>query len=791
MQEIKTNNSLKYGLTLCADTRLSQVDFTNDQSWELSSSRGEPACLAFETTYGLRARSMRIFPRFHYKDQNICNPEDFYTPILIEKYFPNYIRINYFPIKGLEINADYWITGSQVAAGQLSFRNHLRTPLEIEMEWAVILNPISEGQRMSVQEINQIWTLSGDTGGLKPVFFVAGGAHPGTGSYPAMIFDLSIPSMDSRTHRWAIAALNTVEASFTAARNATNTHWEAQIARIELVNNRQIDIRTGNSKWDQVIKLSQTIAASLIMPPSNKLPGYSFVQSRQPDLGFSIRGDGSDYSPLWNGQTVFDSFYISQELLPYQFWLAENLIENFLAVQDENGRIDYKPGLSGQRSQLNATPLICTLAWRVSIYLNQAEYIQRVFPKLVKFFESWFSENSDSDRDGVPEWQHPFQTEIEDHPIFCYWVSETQGVAPGTVESPGLCSMLAEECSSLMNMARLLGDEEIFIRLESRHKQLINAIQESWDDESHQFQYRDRDTHRWNVGQVIQIQPEGGNFTIQQSYPEPVRLLLHFTRPGEGTRNLQVFIHGSAPSGGNRIERISPAQFRWNLEDGWTTSDRVYTYLEKIVVEGLQDSDKLSIRTVQLSNQIDISSFLPLWAKVSTPEQAKEIIKRHLTNPEAFWQINGLPNQPISQLNQGQSYIHLPWNALIGHGLLNYGYRAQAAALMEHNLDLLVKVIDTQGFFQKKYGATSSKGYGEKNALEGLVPLGLLLRIIGVKIISPWRVEVEGFNPFPWPVTVKYCGMTILRNKQKTTVVFPDGQALTANDERPCVIALE
>jgi hypothetical protein len=205
----------------------------------------------------------------------------------------------------------------------------------------------------------------------------------------------------------------------------------------------------------------------------------------------------------------------------------------------------------------------------------------------------------------------------------------------------------------------------------------------------------------------------------------------------------------------------------------------------------MQETDKLSIRTVDLESQTDVSVFLPLWAKVSTPEQAKKIIEKHLSNPNDFWQINGLPNQPPHQPEITQSYIHLPWNALIGHGLLNYGYRNLAATLIERNLDLLVKVVDSQGFFQKKYGIILSKAYGEKNALEGLVPIGLLLRIIGVRIISPWRVEVEGFNPFPWPVTVKYCGMTILRNKQKTTVVFPDGQALTANDERPCVIALE
>ncbi len=51
-------------LTLAADARLTTTDYTNDQIWELSLGGGEPAALALQTTYGLRAHWMRLFPRF-------------------------------------------------------------------------------------------------------------------------------------------------------------------------------------------------------------------------------------------------------------------------------------------------------------------------------------------------------------------------------------------------------------------------------------------------------------------------------------------------------------------------------------------------------------------------------------------------------------------------------------------------------------------------------------------------------------------------------------------------------
>ena len=51
-------------LTLAADFRLSTPDYSNDHIWDLELGGGDPSALALRTTYGLRARSMRIFPRF-------------------------------------------------------------------------------------------------------------------------------------------------------------------------------------------------------------------------------------------------------------------------------------------------------------------------------------------------------------------------------------------------------------------------------------------------------------------------------------------------------------------------------------------------------------------------------------------------------------------------------------------------------------------------------------------------------------------------------------------------------
>ena len=69
-------------LSLCiaADARLCQPNYSDDQTWELRLEGGEPASLAIETTYGLRARGMRIFPAFQIGEQYRLDPATFAGP---------------------------------------------------------------------------------------------------------------------------------------------------------------------------------------------------------------------------------------------------------------------------------------------------------------------------------------------------------------------------------------------------------------------------------------------------------------------------------------------------------------------------------------------------------------------------------------------------------------------------------------------------------------------------------------------------------------------------------------
>jgi hypothetical protein len=74
---------------------------------------------------------------------------------------------------------------------------------------------------------------------------------------------------------------------------------------------------------------------------------------------------------------------------------------------------------------------------------------------------------------------------------------------------------------------------------------------------------------------------------------------------------------------------------------------------------------------------------------------------------------------------------------------------------------------------------------GDKDYLWGVAPVALFLRAVGVRLISPRRVFLEGHNPFPWPVTVRWKGLSVTKDGSTTTVSFPSGHTLTLTDEAP------
>jgi hypothetical protein len=92
--------------------------------------------------------------------------------------------------------------------------------------------------------------------------------------------------------------------------------------------------------------------------------------------------------------------------------------------------------------------------------------------------------------------------------------------------------------------------------------------------------------------------------------------------------------------------------------------------------------------------------------------------------------------------------------------------------------------------FYQRYHAETGLGLGERNAVSGLAPVGLFLQVLGVQVFSPTRIYLEGKNPFPWPVTVQYKGLKVLRGLDRTEIKFPNGKSVIVDDPAACIVSL-
>lgn len=777
-------------LSLAADFRLGGVDYANDHIWELQCGLAEPAALSLHTTYGLRARSMCFFPRFREGGLNRLNPFEFPAPPRLRRFYPNFLALNFSPLSGIEVWMEIWIPESHAAAMRLSVINHSTAMRQIHLDLCGLLTPLN-GRPFSALGMQGVTVLSGQTADLVPVLFLTGGPQLGPGPYASLTVALDLGPGARRKLTCVQAACSTLEESFDLARQTAARPWDAERARIENLNAGQtVHIQTGDPDWDAALAFSQKEALRLFFPASNALPQPSFVLARNPDHGYSPRGDGSDYPPHWNGQPVLETFYLAG-LLPGAPELTTGLLMNFISTQDENGNIDCRPGLAGQRGRFLAAPLLACLAWRLHLRLGDNALLVSLYPRLLAFWRAWFTSAHDRDGDGFPEWDHPIQTGYEENPAFSTWYPWSQGAAVNTAESPALAALLAAEAENLIRMAEHLQQVEDIAELQARCRRLEAEVQTCWHARTAMFRNRDRDTHLSQGGKVIARLRGSGEVRPKLVFEQPVRLVIQVQAKGPGVSRPEVEIHEYVTRAGQGDEVLPHQAFGWHAIGLTATTQRVFRRLGRIKISGMGTKDRVLISTVNLSGE-DHTLFLPLWARLVDAQRAQTLIGRSLLDAGRFDRPFGVPACPVEPKPEAGAAclgVHLPWNQFIIESLLAWDFREEAARLYAHCLSAVIQNLKQRQGFAAAYHAETGAGLGEKNALTGLPSAGLFLEVLGVRFLSGGRVRLEGSNPFPWPVTVTYRGLTVRREADETQVTFGDGRTVTIRQKEACIVA--
>jgi putative isomerase len=103
------------------------------------------------------------------------------------------------------------------------------------------------------------------------------------------------------------------------------------------------------------------------------------------------------------------------------------------------------------------------------------------------------------------------------------------------------------------------------------------------------------------------------------------------------------------------------------------------------------------------------TNFVPLWAGMATPAEAKLTVDRHLLNPREFWSPYGIrtlaPGEPLYNPKSGywRGPIWVISNYLLMHGLMNYGYQKEAQQLAEETVHLLIHDLEASGGMNECY----------------------------------------------------------------------------------------
>jgi hypothetical protein len=267
-------------------------------------------------------------------------------------------------------------------------------------------------------------------------------------------------------------------------------------------------------------------------------------------------------------------------------------------------------------------------------------------------------------------------------------------------------------------------------------------------------------------------------------------LLIEVQNQSPTTTRPEIRIHEYATKPADEV--ISSGHYQWRNNGLIYTTQKTYSRLAKVVVKNLGDEDTVVISTLDFTSE-DHTLFMPLWAGIPDEQHAQIMIGRALLDAKRFHRPYGIPACPLLTQPEAESVsqsVHLLWNLFICEGLLKYGFRSDAARIVAHLMTAIVQDLKQNRAFHARYHAEKGTGIGERNALTGLAPVGLFLRVLGVQILSSTRVKLEGENPFPWDVTICYKGLKIIRGLKETKVIFANGKSMTVNDLTPCVVEM-
>ncbi|HLV36455.1 MAG TPA: GH116 family glycosyl hydrolase, partial [Spirillospora sp.] len=717
-------------LLLAADSRLRPTDYTDDQVWRLSVGTGESPALALQTTYGGRVGLASLIPLWVHDGRMIYETLAYARPPVLTGFAPGYLRLQATLTPQLALQAEYWAIDSHTIGGQFTISNARSALVHIRFDLFGHVGAQGKEQPLGIVPLSDgTHALQlGKVGNINPAALVEDGKADivsGQPTIPKIGRAFEIGGRKKVTFRWVHAGLPTVAESIAQAQHWLAQDWKPYFRQIHLAANFIPDIETGDLDLDATIATAFHQVLLAYLKPTSSLPYASIVAQREPGTGFSRRTDGADYPRAWNGQPPTLSYLAALATASIDPALAQGLVRNYLAVQQDDGWIDWKPGLGGQRQGIMCLPLLARLAWGIFQYTEDGDFLREVYPGLRQFFERWLA--FDVDGDGLPEWQHELQTGYGYWPTFGGVQPWAENTDIRTIETPGLLAYLLSEAVSLQAIAHYLRDAEGESQVGQHIQRLQDALASLWN--GRYYAYRDRDTHQTTPRQTLLENGRGDReHILAQKLDPPNRINIRVEGGVDHTPRFRLEVRGLDQTGKAIEERIDQTAFLWQHNRGVYTTERVFSQVDLVHFDGLSRVYSVNIYTPD-TTRLDINALLPLWSVALPPERSAELIKL-LT--DEFLRPNGVTMAAASDPRfdpanaEGSGGVWPFWLTLIGEGLIEMGRFDLAADLLQRLLRVQVETLRQHKHFSEFYHSDEPAGLGTPGHLAGSVPVYLL-----------------------------------------------------------------
>lgn len=759
-----------------------------DQVWILNLDCKDPYPFCLTTTYGLRAKSVRLFPNLIHENRRISKPKDFSLLPRVIEYSPASISIEAEYQNQIKFLFSCFFIEPEVLVGNSQIRNLTETQIDITLQLALNLVPMGKGEPSHPEKVGNNQFITGYTDNLEPVLYMTGGPTAISNPFPALSIQLNLLPSSAQQLSWTLVSKETKSQSFERAKKIITSDWQNGFhAHIMEHKGLTIGIKTGEPEWDSAFFLSQVNAKTHFLEYI-KEPGIPhFIKIRLPDSSSISDNLDSKSKTLTN----LELNHLCQVLLPAEIDNAIYLIENQIKIQIAN--LERNPGNNNYETIYKGCPLLASLLLEIYEINQDIRLLERSFPDLCKLYQLWIIDPvSGTEMDNL-HWESPTQLQI-DSGLFSFdiWESYSRGLDIKKVESPALYAMLLKESKALSKISKILGERSEMRYFNHRVKEFQQRLEDCWQEKMCQYGYQDINTHLCSSGETVYQDHVSSEVEIHQNFTKPQRLHCQIFASDEYTRACRIRIKGKSSKGEPIEEVFKSPGLLWVSGRAHLTSKYLYQEIETLSFEGLNLQDEFILETVDLT-QTDITCLLPFWADGGMEKHLQEMSSTLLDSHNDLLSI-GIPEtwegeRPLP--DDLPLRVNVLWNTLILEGLANYGESQKAAELFTNIMRGIVHGLkDYDGFFPL-FDSNTVQPVGQYNAISGLVPIHLFLIIAGIKLLSPTKVALWGSNPFPWPIEINWKGLSLWKEGDHTRITFPNGAAAEHNSEKPVLITAE